>query len=234
MKIDIGPYRDWLGPYQLAEKICFWTKGKDEYGLDKYPDWVHDFGDILSHGSVQPEDDDFIFARDDEHYTWIHKLLLWIDSKKHRKIKVRIDCYDTWGMDSTLAHIIVPMLKQLRDTTHGYPSNFIVDESDWSQQKSFEGEGFEFPEDYGFEKWKETLNEMIWAFEQLLDDNWEDQYYTGKADFRFKKIEGTENSEMIDGPNHTLVCDRVGMKAHQDRMQKGYELFGKYYRSLWD
>jgi hypothetical protein len=28
-----------------------------------------------------------------------------------RKIDVRIDKYDTWNMDSTLAYIILPMLK---------------------------------------------------------------------------------------------------------------------------
>ena len=43
-----------------------------------------------------------------------------------RKLKVRIDDYDTWSMDHTLAYIILPMLKQLRDTKHG--SGYVDDE----------------------------------------------------------------------------------------------------------
>ena len=35
--------------------------------------------------------------------------------------------YDTWSMDHTLALIIVPMLKQLKETKHGAPN---VDASD--------------------------------------------------------------------------------------------------------
>jgi len=32
MKVYIGPYKDWFGPYQLAEKLMFWVpKEKDEY-----------------------------------------------------------------------------------------------------------------------------------------------------------------------------------------------------------
>jgi len=42
-------------------------------------------------------------------------------SNKEQKISVRIDKYDTWSMDITLAHIIVPMLKQLKETKHGAP-----------------------------------------------------------------------------------------------------------------
>ena len=44
-----------------------------------------------------------------------------IIDKKTRKISVHIDNYDTWSIDDTLAHIIVPMLKQLKDTKHGVP-----------------------------------------------------------------------------------------------------------------
>ena len=38
-----------------------------------------------------------------------------------RKISVKIDEWDTWSMDHTLALIIHPMLLQLRDTTNGSP-----------------------------------------------------------------------------------------------------------------
>ena len=45
MKIYIGPYKSWIGPYQIAEALCFWVKRvPDEHGIKRKPDWVHDFG----------------------------------------------------------------------------------------------------------------------------------------------------------------------------------------------
>jgi hypothetical protein len=38
-----------------------------------------------------------------------------------QKKSIRIDPWDTWSMDHTLADIILPMLKQLRKTQHGAP-----------------------------------------------------------------------------------------------------------------
>lgn len=220
MKVKIGNYKNWFGAYQLAEKLCFWTKSRDKYGLPEYPDWVHDFGSWLAD-------------------TWIHSVLQWIDSKRKRTVEVHIDKWDTWSMDGTLALIIVPMLKQLRDTTHGYPANFTYEDQAYGPQGYFEGEGWEFPED-GFEQWKATLDKMIWAFEQVIDDDWEAQYRTGECDFEFKECDdyfdenGQPYYEMVDGPNHTLVTDYDGIAAHRERMQEGFDLFAKYYTGLWD
>ncbi len=48
MKVVIGPYTTWIGPYQIAEKLCFWAKPvPDEIGMKRKPDWVHDFGTWL-------------------------------------------------------------------------------------------------------------------------------------------------------------------------------------------
>lgn len=47
MKVKIGPYKNWFGPYQLAEKLCFWAKETvvDEHGMKSKPDYVHNFGE---------------------------------------------------------------------------------------------------------------------------------------------------------------------------------------------
>jgi hypothetical protein len=73
--------------------------------------------------------------------------------RKNRAEKIEIEPFDTWSMDSTLAMIIHPMLVQLKETTHGYPSELTE------------------------ERWNEILDEMIWAFEQKNRDHWEDDYY---------------------------------------------------------
>ena len=236
MKINIGPYTSWFGPYQLAEKLCFWAKKeKDEYGFEHDADWVHDFGDWLAHGSVRSKErKTHKFMGEDRPVTHLYKLLSWIESKKKRRIDIRIDNYDTWGTDTTLSHIIIPLLKQLRDTTHGYPADFMNDKSDFTDQLFFEGEGFEYPEDSGFEKWKETIDKMIWAFEQVIDYNWEDQYRSGNIEFDCVPCEDSDNWELVKGDGDTSEADYDGMRKHQERMQEGFELFGKHFRSLWD
>ena len=97
MKVYIGPYTNWIGPYQIADKIPFIR----EQTKEKIGDWLAE--------------------------TWVLDFCSWIDSKKERKIKVRIDPYDTWNMDRTLAVIILPMLKQLKQTKHG---SALVDDED--------------------------------------------------------------------------------------------------------
>jgi hypothetical protein len=236
MKINIGPYTNWFGPYQLAELLCFWAKKvPDEYGYKDKPEWVHNFGTWLSEDKNGKS-------------SLLNDFFLWIDGHKKRKIKIRIDKYDTWSMDHTLAHIILPMLKQLRDTKHGSP---LVDVEDVPEELRITGydDGssqfrlkFEDDEHYEKESWEIThrrwewvLNEMIFAFEHLIDDSWEEAYRSGHIDMKFVPCEDNPKlSQMVDGPNHTYKCDYDGMKKVYDRMDNGFRLFGKYYRNLWD
>ena len=238
MKVKLGPYTNWFGPYQLAEKIMFWVpKEKDEYGFLRTADRVHNFGEWLAHGSIQaePEVGDITsFLGDNRPTTWLYKFLSWIDSKKKRKVYVHIDRWDTWGMDDTLAHIILPMLKQLKATTHGAP--WVDDEDVPEELRSTSAPPKEDEYDVDanhFKRWEWVLGEMIFAFENKLDDSWEDQFREGDYDFKFKKLENGM-SEMIEGPNHTNKTDWDGRKAYAKRISNGFKLFGKYYEGLWD
>ena len=80
-----------------------------------------------------------------------------------------------------------------------------------------------------------VLNEIIWAFEQLNDDNWEDQYWKTKPEIDFDEYpedEGKTSKPLrwkVEG-----VCDWVGRQKHQDRIDNGLRLFGKYFQTLWD
>jgi len=44
-----------------------------------------------------------------------------LDTIRPQITHVKIDRWDTWSMDHTLAHIIITMLKQLKETKHGAP-----------------------------------------------------------------------------------------------------------------
>lgn len=252
MKVYIGPYKNWFGPYQLAELLCFWAKKeKDEYGFERDPDWVHNFGNWLAHGSWDGEKRD-PFSRKDEHKTLLYKFLLWVDKFKKRRQYIKIDRYDTWSMDSTLAPIILPMLKQLKATKHG---SGMVDDEDVPEKfrTSYNPNDYEqlelFPEkkdaadeaanDLIHLRWDYVLDEMIFAFEHLVDDSWEDKYSSGEIDHYSEPCAWDENGKptlytMKDGPNHTYKCDYEGLQKEWDRVNKGLLLFGKYYRNLWD
>jgi hypothetical protein len=238
MKVKIGPYTNWFGPYQLAEKLMFWVpKEKDEYGFPHTADRVHKFGEWLAHGSVWPEPEvGDIHKWGDRPHTWLYKFLSWIDSKKKRTIKIHIDKWDTWSMDHTLAYIVLPMLKQLKETKHGAPYVDLKDvpkELHPKKQTKKQKDNGETDSTH-FERWDWVLDEMIFAFETKVDDGrWEDQFETGESDLQWKKLEDG-NYQMIHGPEHTREYDWEGRKAYQERISNGFRLFGKYYENLWD
>jgi hypothetical protein len=239
MKIKIGPYTNWFGPYQLAELLCFWAKPvKDEYDFERKPDWVHNFGEWLAHGSVEPDEKvgDITSWNRDRHDTLLSRFLTWIHSKQKRTVKVHIDRWDTWSMDHTLGYIVLPMLKQLKATKHGAP--FVDDKDVPAELRSTAAppkeNNYDTDENH-FKRWDWVLDEMTFAFETKAGslEDWEDQFHTGEHDIQWKKLEGG-NSEMIRGPNDTSKYDMKGRKAYQKRISNGFRLFGKYFESLWD
>ena len=231
MKVKIGNYPRWIGPYQIAEMLCFWAKPvKDEHGFERKPDWVFDFGTLLA---------------GKENSSYLNRFCEWIHSKKKQKIKVHIDNYDIYSMDNTLSHIILPMLKKLKTLKMGAP---YVDDEDLPEhlrynETAIEGE-ISQPEDYDLheERWNYILDCMIWSFEQINDLDNEDQFYSGDVHFITVPLDENRNEttedkakyfELKTGPNHTRVYDLEARKKHDEKIQKGLILFGKYYRSLW-
>jgi hypothetical protein len=209
MKIYIGPYLSYIGPYQIAEKILFWK--------DKDSDLVWNLGQWLNK-------------------TWLPKFCEWVYSKRKRSINVRIDKCDTWSMDNTLAHIVHPMLIQLRNTKYGAPYVDDIDVPDELKTLAAPPTHTEWDvDDNHFKRWDYVLDEMIFAFESKLTA-WQDQYYTGEIDFVTVPVDknGVELHRLEKGPNDTHVVDYEGLQKHEERIANGFRLFGKYYQSLWD
>ena len=224
MKIYLSNYRDhWLSPYTILEKVFFWRE------IDYDEPIIEKLSNILNPFCV----------------AW-QKFLDFV----HPRINyVKIDYYDTWSMDSTLAPIILPMLKQLRDTKHGSPQvdpddlpeyMRTTDTGDWDSQRVFDFYNEEQPDGYDVhKKWDWVLNEMIFAFEHLVDDDWENEFSSGEHDLIHVPCEWDENGKpklytMEHGPNHTYVCDYDGIQKVNERIGNGLRMFGKYFRHLWD
>lgn len=204
MKVYIGPYKRWWGPYQIADLIPFISE-----------DTAYKIGGWLAK-------------------TPLNDLCNWIDSKKERKVKIRIDKYDTWNMDDTLAHIILPMLKQLKETKQGSP---MVDDEDVPPHMRHSDPD---PENFGADnwvhyKWEWVLNEMIWTFENILDNEWESKYTIEEGELDFDDYPEDEGKECTPVRwKKPYVIDWDGREAHQNRVTNGLKLFGKYYQGLWD
>lgn len=144
---------------------------------------------------------------------------------------VKIDKHDTWSMDETLAHIVVPMLVQLRDSTHGSPFVEFEDRPEnlvgtLPDPKSGDTDEFHH------QAWYWALDEMIFAFSSKLED-WEDQFISGTTDLQTEDM-GNGYSKVVWGDKHTWCCDWDARKEYQDRISNGFLLFGKYYEGLWD
>jgi len=231
MRVHIGKYKNFIGPFQIAETLCFWAKKeRDKHGFEHTANWVDNFGEWLAGGEKQD--------------SWLMKLCLWIESKRKRTIKVKIDRWDTWSMDHTLSYIILPMLKQLKESKHGSP--FVDDEDVPEELRSTNAEPKENEWDIDsnhFKRWEWVMDEIIFAFECKIDDSWEDKFRSGDRDTVWLPLdkEGNEVPEaeaklfrMVDGPNHTYKCDYESMKVVEKRIQNGFRLFGTYYSGLWD
>jgi len=142
---------------------------------------------------------------------WPFEFIRWL--RGPQKIQVRVDSHDTWNMDNTLAHIIVPMLKQLKAQKPGVPD---IDDEDVPEHLKHL---LEKDVDERAEIWNWIMDEMIWAFEQKTIE-WDDQYY----------------SEPVNGTwtiNNPMKVDKEGLEAHHNRMKNGFRLFGRYYECLW-
>lgn len=167
--------------------------------------------------------------------------------KKARRVKIQIDKWDTWQVDSTLALIILPCLLQLKETKQGVPNDFVdVGGADYEHQECFDfyKESYDEAFDIGVKRWQETLDKMIWSFQQIVFDDYDDKYHHGdmeldwvKTDEKyFNPITNTNEDlyKMVDKDPDKHWYDQEGHSLHEERIQEGLELFGKYYRSLWD
>lgn len=96
---------------------------------------------------------------------------------KEKDVKIKIDPWDTWSVDHTLALILVPLLTEYKNNLHGAPmltregvsEEFIseVEDEDWTKDDPHCNINI-------FRTWENILDEMIWTFEQIAeDDRWD-------------------------------------------------------------
>ena len=239
MKVYISNYRyHWSSPNTWVDLMFFWTDwskchrdkslesalDEDRVWIDR-PAWAERLADRL---------------------VPVAQVVQWFLDRVHPRIEyVRIDRWDTWSMDSTLAQIVLPMLRQLQQDKHGAP---FVDPKDVPEhlrpkkQTKKERESGHTDSTH-FERWDWVLGEMIFAFEMKCRDDWQSDFHSGKMDIVWTPVDRDNNPvdrkdakwfRMDHGPDHTHEIDMDGMRAVQERISNGFRLWGVYFEALWD
>lgn len=229
MYVKIGKYPNYLGPYQIAEKILFWIPKCDEQYQKS--DTVYNFGKWLSQNKDGTE-------------SRLTKLCEWLHSFNKQKIKVRIDNRDVWNMDTTLCHIILPMLKLLKENKHGSP--YVKDgdvpeniRSTSAKELTEDEKNNGHTDEFFHKRWEWVLDEMIFAFEMSHPDNdWEEEFRSGDIDFNSVPCDIDKDGKVLsysleNGPKHTYKCDYDKIMEVEKRIANGHRLFGSYYGGLW-
>ena len=205
MRVYIGKHVEWFGPWQIAKLVPF-VSNKTHNKIGK---WLSS--------------------------TWVNSACEWFYEKRKRKVNVRIDPYDTWNTDHTLALIILPMLKQIKESKDGSP---YVDDEDLPPHMRYTSskgpDDYETVDNWVHYKWEWILKEMIWTFENILDTDWESKYTIEEGEIDWDEYPEDECKDVTPLRwKKKYVIDWEGRKAHQDRITNGLKLFGKYYRNLW-
>lgn len=129
---------------------------------------------------------------------------------KKRKIIVKIHDYDVYSADTTMAYVILPVLKKLKEHKNGAPFVDIEDVPENLHPTEEELEQYKktgTPDSKFFERWDYILDCMIWSFDQTIKEN------IGEFDINIIDYETYQN--------------------HSKKINYGLKMFGKYYRSLW-
>lgn len=221
MKVYIGPYsrdlipvRNWERRYEFFRSKSYEHKEEDKTWFDK-----------VIYKVLQKLDD------------LCRPINRWSNNRE-RKIEVRVDGYDAWNADSTLAYIIHPVLLKLRDDNHGSPFVDPIDVPEHLRPKDKPDDSNGYIDSTHHERWTWVLDEMIWAFEHINKDD--DQFYHNIDQLEMvfthteKGYSTLDFNYQKDPAKPKYWVDEEAKTVYYDRISNGLRLFGKYYRSLWD
>jgi hypothetical protein len=131
----------------------------------------------------------------------------YTDSDEPRLESIEIHKYDSWNAFETIAKVAYPILVQLKATKQGY-ALVSAEDAPGIALKPSEVEG-----GYSEARWDYVLDEIIWTMKELAQNE--------------------PSAPSYDTMNSNLNW-LEDLKVYNTRIQKGCELFGKYFRNLWD
>ena len=204
MKINIGPYKYWFGPYQLCDVLKY--VGVSESSCDNIAEKI----------SARP-------------FEWFDKKF----KKRKISIQIDdYDTWSADHTLSLIIHPLLVKLKNKKDGAPYVDNEDVPENLRSTNAKPKENEWD--TDEFHFDRWDYVLDEMIFAFEKSIDNSWEEEFYSGKSDPEWKCINEDETDpEKRLYEDDTFKIDHDGMKRIQNQIQNGHRLFGKYYSHLW-
>lgn len=138
---------------------------------------------------------------------------------------------DHWDMDSYSEAILLGMLKDLRQCSHGFPANLVLD-SDDANSPDFR--------DNGLERWHKILDEIILGLESSIELRQENTIPDGvysKKPLVFIPVEG--NPELLqledsDEPRFNGELYDAWKAPLEKQKRRGLLLLVKHWGSFWD
>lgn len=125
-----------------------------------------------------------------------------------RQEEIEIHNYDSWNAFETIAKVAYPILVQLKATKQGYALVSAEDAPGIDLKPSEVESGFSEA------RWDYVLDEMIFAMKEIA--------------------EGEPKAPSYDKLSSNSSEYFAEYKVYNARIQKGCELFGKYFRNLLD
>ncbi len=137
----------------------------------------------------------------------------------------RYSWYNSWGMPSYIAERMLPLLYNVRKQCHSYPGMLS-----------------------SFEEWQNILDDIIFALEYYICNEHQfnplryrklKKQFTKKYGWHTTKNENFKRKpcrDIIQGyfNNFPYKCNYDLQIKFEERMQRGFELMGKYFTYLYD
>jgi hypothetical protein len=142
---------------------------------------------------------------DSYYYRNLYRLCRSFIKRKAYQLVYGFDYADTWSLDISLAKWILPRLRYFKANLHSHPA------------------------DLSFEEWQGILDDIIYAFNYVVDeDKYLSECWPKDKDFSFTIV----NHSIVW--NDTRPADYSKLDPCLERYAKGMRYFCIYFRHLWD
>lgn len=135
---------------------------------------------------------------------------------------------DTYNLNSTLSPVIAAGLKKflevIQERDGGVPGKFI-------QENLLKTETDEEME-IAFGAWTDVIREMIFAFDSE-EPSFDGEFFEGPDHGKEGSVKNCKIWDMRPRDQEAWDKYMKDSREYEERVQKGYELFGKYFDNLW-
>lgn len=168
-------------------------------------------------------------------YDGYRSLRLWCISS-YQKFRYGVSNEECWNLSNNFAQYILPRLKHFRNMNRmGIPGNMFVKHHNINMFLKHHSIN-DTEENEAAKKWNAILDEMIWTFEYIVDD---EQFNPIPSTRQFYKLDVNNVTDWLNrekSPQEQKLWDDYIEKSQQleERKRKGLELFAQYFDNLWD